>query len=137
MRAKSPNLVPGREHANGGIALDVRTEIADGVAVHRIVGRLDAVTSPSLGAAVGSAISTGYPRIIFDMGGVTFVSSAGLRVILMAAKQAAAAKGGLAIFGLQPAVNEVFSISGLQNFIPIVADEGEARAKLAREEGGS
>ena len=110
--------------------MEVRTEVAGGVAVYRIVGRLDGLTSPELELAVGPAFSGGNPRIIFDMGEVTFISSAGLRVILKTAKQAGAAKGGLAIFGLQSAVNEVFEISGLQKFIPIASDETEARSKL-------
>jgi anti-sigma B factor antagonist len=110
--------------------LEVRAELAGGVAVYRIVGRLDALTSQDLESAVGSAFSGGNPRIVFDMGEVTFISSAGLRVILKTAKQAAAAKGGLAIFGLQSAVNEVFEISGLQKFIPIASDETDARSKL-------
>jgi anti-anti-sigma factor len=105
--------------------------VADGVAVYRIIGRLDALTSPNLESVVTSGISGGNPRIIFDMGKVSFVSSAGIRVILMAAKQAAAAKGGLAIFGPQPAVNEVFEICGLRKFVPIAFDEAEARSKLA------
>jgi anti-sigma B factor antagonist len=110
--------------------LEVRTELADGVAVYRIVGRLDALSSLNLESAVGSAFSGGNPRIIFDMGEVTFVSSAGLRVILKTAKQATAAKGGLAIFGLQSAVKEVFEISGLPKFVPIASDETDARSKL-------
>jgi anti-anti-sigma factor len=114
----------------GGIKLEVKSEMADGVAVVRAVGRLDALTSPNLELAVSSAISGGNPRIIFDMSEVTFISSAGIRVILMTAKQAAAAKGGLAIFGLQSAVKEVCEISGLQKFIPIASDETEARSKL-------
>jgi anti-anti-sigma regulatory factor len=48
----------------------------------------------------------------------------------MTAKRAAAAKGGLSIFGAQSAVNEVFEISGLQKFITIASDETEARSKL-------
>jgi anti-anti-sigma factor len=114
----------------GGIKLEVKSKVANGVAVFRIVGRLDALTSPNLESAVGFAISGGNPRIIFDMGEVSFISSAGIRVILMTAKQATAAKGGLAIFGLQSAVNEVFEISGLQKFIPIASDETDARSKL-------
>ena len=110
--------------------MEVRTELAGGVAVYRIIGRLDALTSPNLESAVGSAFSAGNPRIIFDMGDVDFVSSAGLRVILKTAKQAATAKGGLAIFGLQSAVKEVFEISGLPKFIPIASDETDARSKL-------
>lgn len=104
--------------------------MAGGVAVYRIVGRLDALTSPHLESAVGSVLSGGNPRIIFDMEEVTFISSAGIRVVLKTAKQAAAAKGGLAIFGLQSAVNEVFEISGLQKFIPITSDGREARSGL-------
>jgi anti-anti-sigma regulatory factor len=52
----------------------------------------------------------------------------------MTAKQATAAKGGLAIFGLQSAINEVFDISGLQKFIPIASNETDARSKLGGEE---
>jgi anti-anti-sigma factor len=112
--------------------LEVRSEVADGVAVCRISGRFDAeaATSQGLRSAVDSAINGGASRIIFDMREVTFITSAGLRVVLMTAKQATAAKGGLSIFGVQSAVDEVFEISGLKKFIPITSDEADARAKL-------
>jgi anti-anti-sigma factor len=112
------------------LKLEVRSEVADGVTVYRIAGRIDASTSQNLESAVGSAVSGRSPRVMFDMREVTFITSAGLRIIVMMAKQAAAAKGGLAIFGLQPAVNEVFEIAGLQKIIPIASDETEARSKL-------
>ena len=112
--------------------MEVRTEVTDGMAVCRIVGRLDASTAPNLESAVASALGGGNPRILFDMSEVTFISSAGLRVILMTAKQAAAAKGGLAIFGIRSAVNDVFEISGVHKFIPIASDETKGRSKLAK-----
>jgi anti-anti-sigma regulatory factor len=49
---------------------------------------------------------------------------------VQAAKRAKAAKGGIAIFGLRPLVQEVFDLSGLGTVIPIASDEAEARAKL-------
>jgi anti-anti-sigma factor len=110
--------------------LEVRSEVADGVTVYRIAGRIDASSSQNLESAVGSAVSGGSPRVVLDMREVTFITSAGLRVIVMMARQAAAAKGNLAIFGLQPPVNEVFEIAGLQKIIPIASDETEARSKL-------
>jgi anti-sigma B factor antagonist len=113
-----------------GFKLEVRSEVAGGTAVYRIAGRFDALASPNVQSAVGSAISAGSPRVIFDMREVTYISSAGIRVIVLTAKQAKAAQGGVAIFGLQPAVNEVFEISGFGNIIPIVSDEAEARSKL-------
>jgi anti-anti-sigma factor len=61
---------------------------------------------------------------------VTYISSAGVRVIVLTARHAKAANGGLAVFGVQPAISEVFEIAGLRNIIPIASDETEARSKL-------
>jgi anti-sigma B factor antagonist len=110
--------------------LNVSTKAADGVAVIRIDGRLDALTSPELQSAAGAAITGGNAWVIYDMRDVGYVSSAGLRTILLTTKQAKAAHGGVAVFGLQPAVKEVFDISGYGTIVPIAADETEARAKL-------
>jgi anti-anti-sigma factor len=110
--------------------LEVRNEVADGVALCRIAGKIDALTGPNLQAVAVSAINGGNTRIIFDMREVAYVSSAGLRVIVLTAKHAKAANGGLAVFGLQPAISEVFQITGLGTVIPIASNEAEARAKL-------
>jgi len=58
-------------------------------------------------------INGGNPRIIFDMREVTLITSAGLRAVLVTAKQAAAANGGLAIFGVQ-----IRGRRGLRDFRP-------------------
>jgi anti-sigma B factor antagonist len=110
--------------------LEVRHEVADGVALCRIAGKIDALTGPNLQAAALSAINGGNTRIIFDMREVTYISSAGLRVVVLTAKHAKAASGGLALFGLQPAISEVFEITGLGAVIPIASNEAEARSKL-------
>jgi anti-anti-sigma factor len=104
-------------------------EVTDGVAVYRIVGRIDARQAKIWNrlSALTSAVIRGSSLAWVK---VAFVSSAGLRIILMTAKQVAAVKGSFAIFGLQSAVNEVFEISGLQKFIPIASDETDARSKL-------
>jgi anti-anti-sigma factor len=97
--------------------LEVRSGVADGVAVYRIIGRIDALTGHDLESAVGSAAGGGTSRIVFDSNEVDFISSAGLQVILVTAKRAAAAKGGLSIFGIQSAVIEVFEISGVRTIL--------------------
>ena len=112
--------------------MDISSESAGAVAVYRIVGKVDALTGPQLVAAVGSAIAGGTPWIVYDMREVTYISSAGLRGILVIAKQAKAANGGLSMFGLQPAVDEVFVVSGFHDIIPIAADETQARARLGK-----
>ena len=112
--------------------MEIRSEVVDGITIFRIAGKFDteALTSQVLQSGVGSAISAGAPRVIFDMREVSFITSAGLRVVVITAKQTAAAKGGLSIFGAQPAVKEVFEISGLAKIISIASDEAEARSKL-------
>ncbi|KQY16340.1 hypothetical protein ASE23_20380 [Rhizobium sp. Root73] len=55
-----------------------------------------------------------------DMAGLDYVSSAGLRVMLKTAKASRAAKKKLVLAGLQPAVQEVFDISGFTALFVIV-----------------
>ena len=110
--------------------MDINQEMTNGMAIYRIAGRLDGLTSPDLESAVKSAISGGTPRVILDMRAVTYVSSAGLRGILSSAKRAKAAEGSLAVFGLQTEVNEVFEASGFSTVLPVVSDENEARLRL-------
>ena len=68
--------------------------------------------------------------MVFDMRNVGYVSSAGLRAILMAAKKANAAGGGVAVYGLQGGVEEVFTVAGFGKIVPIVASDAQAREKL-------
>lgn len=108
--------------------MDILKEAALGWVVYRISGKLDTLTGPQLGSAI--APEEEGTRVILDMREVTFISSAGLKGIMQAAKRVQAAKGGIAIFGLQSLMQEVFDASGFGNFIPIGVDEVDARAKL-------
>jgi anti-anti-sigma factor len=81
-------------------------------------------------SAIQSSISSGYPRIILDMRKLTFISSVGLRLISITAKQTTIAQGGLAIFGLRSDQNEVFEICGMKDIVAIASGEAEARSML-------
>ncbi len=110
--------------------MDITSRIDGDLTLLDVVGRIDAATSPNLEHAVNTAIGGGIHNVIFDMRQVSYVSSAGLRAILMAAKKAKSAGGGVAVFGLQPSVAEVFNVSGFGKVIPIAATDAEAREKL-------
>jgi len=110
--------------------MDITSSIDGEVAVLSIAGRIDFATSGNVEHAVTAAIEQGGKRLIFDMREVAYVSSAGLRAILIAAKKAKSAGGGVAVYGLQPEVQEVFTMSGFGKIVPIVADDAQARAKL-------
>ncbi|MEJ0016156.1 MAG: STAS domain-containing protein [Acetobacteraceae bacterium] len=107
------------------------TSRIDGDLVHlNVAGSIDASTSPDVEQAVHAALGGGRRRLIFDMRQVDYISSAGLRALLVAAKKAKAAGGGVAVFGAQADVQEVFSISGFGKIVPIAASDAEAREKL-------
>jgi anti-anti-sigma factor len=110
--------------------MEVRTEVVDGVAVLQVIGRIDFSTRSILESAIQSSISDGHARIILDMRKLTFISSVGLRLISMTAKQATIAQGGLAIFGLRSDLNEVFEICGMKDIVSIASAETEARSML-------
>jgi anti-anti-sigma factor len=98
----------------------------DGVTIFHMEGYLDSITSAQLQLALVSAVSSGAHRLALDFNEVGYVSSAGLRVVLMMAKQARAAGGEMAIFGLGNPVRETFEISGFARVIAIVTSQTEA-----------
>ena len=95
-----------------------------------VAGNLDSATSPSVGRAVNVAMEAGARHLIFDMRDVRYVSSAGLRAILIASKQAQSAGGGVAVFGLQANVAQVFVISGFDKVLTIADSDADARDTL-------
>ena len=87
-------------------------------------GRLDTATAGLTEARLLSLLEKG--GLIADLSAVRYVSSAGLRVLLKAAKQAKAAGVKFAVAGLQPPVREVFEISGFDKISPAFATRAEA-----------
>lgn len=78
-----------------------------------LTGRLDGLSSPELEQHIRAFIASGIRTLTFDLAPLEYVSSAGLRVFIVAAK-AMKAMGGQAHFeALTPNVREVFHVSGL------------------------
>ena len=78
------------------------------------VGSIDHTTSDDLKQALAPHLERcagGQDRVVLDLSGVEYVSSAGLRVLMLASRQAKAQGGTLALAALQPLVREVFEIS--------------------------
>jgi len=109
--------------------MNVITEVKGEILIHRISGRIDTATSPEAEGKLTADLRQGR-RVAFDMSAVSYVSSAGLRVVLMAAKLARANAGAVVLFGLQPTVREVFAISGFDRLVTIREDEAAALAAL-------
>jgi anti-sigma B factor antagonist len=76
------------------------------------------------GAQAASAV------VIIDCAGLEYVSSAGLRVFLLAARSSQRAGFRFAMCSLQPAVREVFELSGFSRIIAVHTDRASALAPL-------
>ncbi len=96
------------------------------ICVIRIIGRLDAVTSAEFEATINGLISGGGNKLIFDMGQLQYVSSAGLRSFLGTAKSLKAGNGRMAFFSLQESVNKVFQMSGFNKIFKLFNSREEA-----------
>ncbi len=66
-----------------------------------------------------------------DLEQLAYISSAGLRVVLMAAKRAKQSGGRLLLCGLSPAVRELFEISGFLKILEVCADRAAASELIA------
>jgi anti-sigma B factor antagonist len=99
-------------------SFEVETRDRDGVVVVQVAGTVDAVTAPRLSQVLQAEVAAGRPRLVVDLGGTSYVSSAGLRAILAAVKAARVAGGNLALAAAQPQVREVFELAGLTDIVP-------------------
>jgi anti-anti-sigma factor len=91
----------------------------EGVVGFKIDGRLDAKTASEAEAAVKAVLKEGRRQLLFDLSGMDYISSAGLRVILMAVKELRSKKGKVALCALTPYVKEIFDVSNFSSIIPI------------------
>lgn len=103
----------------------------DGVQYVTLAGRLDSATSTGLEKSLQALFVAPGSRTLMDLAALNYVSSAGLRVVLMAAKRARQSQGRLVLSELQPHVKEVFEISGFLKILDVADSRTEAVAKLS------
>jgi stage II sporulation protein AA (anti-sigma F factor antagonist) len=97
----------------------------------QVRGQVDNSSAPRFQEALAKVL-TGYavPRCIFDLGEVQYISSAGLRVMLLTAKRVHNVGGRLVLCRLQPAVFDVLELAGFTRIMEVVPDLPAARERL-------
>jgi len=110
--------------------MEISEERQGEIVVLTPAGRINNDTSQEfqtrLLASVGSAAAT----VLIDFSRVEYISSAGLRALMMASKQSKATNGRLAVAGLTPMVKEIFSISRFSLVVQVFETTAEAIAAL-------
>jgi len=98
------------------------------------VGRIDHATSEAFQKHLMAAVGEGEAvSVVLDFSGVDYVSSVGLRALMIAAKQSKKTEGALAVAGLQPVVKEIFEISRFNYVVKIFDTPRDAVAALSSE----
>lgn len=97
--------------------MEVKCSMAGNVLVAEVEGRIDGVTARDFEEAVTSAIADEAKPVVCDFSSVSYVSSAGLRSVLVIAKRLSKADLSFSVCGLNGTVAEVFRISGFDKII--------------------
>ncbi len=106
--------------------MQISVKAANEVKVLAFEGSLDTQTSPDALTQLTQLIEGGDKKIVVNFEKLQYISSAGLRILLAAAKQLKAADGELRICDLNEVVKEVFDISGFSTIFKIFESETDA-----------
>lgn len=81
-------------------------------------GKMDAISAPEFEDKMGEWLEQGETSFIINLGGVNYMSSAGLRSILIVAKKLKEREGKLIFVNPREEVQKIFRISGFSSMIP-------------------
>jgi serine/threonine-protein kinase RsbW len=102
------------------------------VSIFELAGRLDAVSTQGAIGRVHAAIAAGARYVLIDLSQVTFLSSSGLRALLLVRKNLIAQGGELRLCGLRPQVHEVFTLTGFTQVFALHQTRADALAAFGR-----
>lgn len=110
--------------------MEIKTDKVDGHVVVALSGRIDSTAAVEFEEKLIEVIDSGTNVMIVDFLHVQFISSAGLRVLLLAAKKVKPTGGKLILSDMSKDVREVFDISGFSSIFEIQDNVAKAIASL-------
>ena len=110
--------------------MSLATEKSGDVLLVQPEGQIHSANATGIEADLMAHVDKGERKLLIDMSRLEFISSAGLRVLLVLAKRLKQESGKLVLCGLSPQVREVFEISGFLAILSATDTREEALAKL-------
>lgn len=111
--------------------MEFTTRNESGATVVALQGRLDAVTTPDYERRMQEVVAGGESRLVLDLERLEYISSAGLRGLLLTARQLKAQGGQLRFANVTGNVRSVFDMSGFAGMFPIEESVAAALAAMA------
>lgn len=112
-----------------GSDMTIATETTASATVVLLQGQINSANAAGLETEILSLVNGGAKALVLDFAALDYISSAGLRMVLVLAKRLKQDGGQLVLCAMQPHVREVFDISG---FLAILNVEGSRADALAR-----
>ncbi|MCE3242563.1 MAG: anti-anti-sigma regulatory factor, SpoIIAA [Deltaproteobacteria bacterium] len=106
--------------------MDISEDRKADTVVLALSGRLDSTTANTFEKKLLSQIESGERRFVINLAQIDYISSAGLRVFLLAAKRLNSANGKILLSSLQDPVREVFDIAGFSSVFSIYGSDDDA-----------
>lgn len=125
-------LYSAKNH-HGETVLELTSRHIGSVRILAVQGRLDHGQAKAFEAALAPHLAECRKdafALVLDFSGVDYISSVGLRVLLLAAKQVKAQHGRIVVAALTPVVTEVFQVSHFNLVLQVFADVAAAVAHL-------
>lgn len=112
--------------------MKIETRRVDDVLVIDMSGRLDGRSSGEAGDRIVHIVQGAHRQILLNLQNVDYVSSAGLRIILLGSKLLQGNQGELKVCCVEGEVKRVLEISGFDSLIRMYNTEAEALSAFAK-----
>ncbi len=106
--------------------MEINAERESGTVIARTNGRIDSSNSREFHSSLEAVVTEGDTVVVLDFEDVSYISSAGMRVILLTAKSLQQNGVTFALYSMNDSNREVFKISGFDKIIPIHGSQSEA-----------
>ncbi len=117
------------------MAMEVTSQTLRGVAVIKVEGRVDSATAPEFEAAADAVVGASSAPAVLDLGGVHYISSAGLRVLLKLNKRMRAQSREFALAAMRPDVDDILVLTGFDKLFERFGTVDEAVNSVAVDAG--
>lgn len=111
--------------------MKIETDDREVALVVAISGSVDGMTADALLTTLHGHVEAGHTRLVADLSGVEYTSSAGLRALLATVKEARRRNGDLRLADVQPNVRKVLDLSGFTSILKLYDDVDTAVESFA------
>lgn len=106
--------------------LSLETDNTQSVSVMKVKGQVDSETAPELDRALSKLLTDGRNKIVLDMAGMEFMSSAGLRALVKALKEAQGSGGDVRLASVSESVRGILLTVGMTQMFKLFPTSEEA-----------